>query len=256
MTRPPERRPDSGAGWGLHRRQPWSELDDWDRMTVAADVVLLSVLEGELRVLLHKRTFEPYLGKWAIPGGFVLYPESGDQTILRSLRDKAGLDFTGHLERLDWTWEPGRDPRGWVGCVSHLGLAEGAALQAAVAGSPGVELARVVVPWAGEAGGPVTVEVKGRPVRLAFLHQDIVAAAVKRLRGKLRWTDVGLALMPPTFTFKQLQQTYEVVLGEALNRVTFRRMMLETLALIEPTGQLQREVNHRPAELYRRRPSP
>ena len=63
MTRPPERRPDSGAGWGLHRRQPWTELDDWDRMTVAADVVLLSVLEGELRVLLHKRTFEPYLGK-------------------------------------------------------------------------------------------------------------------------------------------------------------------------------------------------
>lgn len=256
MPPPRERRPDSGAGWGLHRNQPWTELDDWDRMTVAADVVLLTVLDGELCVLLHKRTYEPHLGKWAIPGGFVAYPESGDQTVLRSLREKAGLEFIGHLERLDWTWEPGRDPRGWVGCLTHLGLDEASRLRAAVDADPNVALGRVTVPWAGETGGPVTIEVRNRPVRLAFLHQEIVAAAVKRLRGKLRWTDVGLALMPPTFTFKQLQQSYEVVLGEALNRVTFRRMMLETLALIEPTGQLQQEVNHRPAELYRRKPSP
>lgn len=249
----PTRSPDSGSGWGLHRRQPWSELDDWDRMTVAADVVLLTVADGELRVLLHRRAYEPHLGKWAIPGGFVAYPESGDQTVLRSLRAKAGLDFAGHLERLDWTWEPGRDPRGWVGCVTHLGLAEASQLQAAAQSSPGVELGRVVVPWAGETGGSVRIEVKGRPVRLAFLHQEIAAAAVKRLRGKLRWTDVGLALMPPTFTLTQLQRTYEVVLGEDLNRVTFRRTMAD---LVEPTGEAQREVNHRPAELYRRRSSP
>lgn len=221
-------------------------------MTVAADVVLLTVADGELRVLLHKRTWEPHLGKWAIPGEFVAYPESGDDTVQRSLRDKAGLEFAGHLERLDWSWEPGRDPRGWVGCVTHLGLAEASTLRAAV--SSHVELGRVVVPWNGEAGGPVRIEVRGRPVRLAFLHRDIVAAAVKRLRGKLRWTDVGLALMPPAFTLSQLQQTYEAVLGEALNRVTFRRTMIETLALIEPTGAQQREVNHRPAELYRRKP--
>ena len=245
------RTPDSGAGWGLHRIQPWSELDDWDRMSVAADVVLLTVADGGLKVLVHRRTYEPHRGRWALPGAFVAYPESGEQTVARALRDKAGLELAGRLDRLDWSWEPGRDPRGWVGCVSYLALEEAGRLSAAL--GPGVALARVEVPRAGAAGGRARVEVGGRAARLAFLHADIVAEAVRRLRDKVRWTDVGLALMPATFTVGQLQRTYEVVLGEALNRVTFRRTMLSTLGLIEPTGLLEREVNHRPAELYRRR---
>jgi 8-oxo-dGTP diphosphatase len=223
-------------------------------MSVAADVVLLTVADGELMVLLHRRTYPPHRGRWALPGAFVAYPEAAEQTIARALREKAGLEFTGRLERLDWSWEPGRDPRGWVGCVSHLALEEPGRLVSVK--RHGVTLGRVVVPWAGATGGPVGVEVDGREVRLAFLHGDILGDAVRRLRAMVRWTDVGLSLMPATFTLTQLQQVYEVVLGEPLNRVTFRRTMLDTLGLIEPTGELQRAVNHRPAELYRRRPSP
>jgi 8-oxo-dGTP diphosphatase len=88
---------------------------------------------------------------------------------------------------------------------------------------------------------------------LAFTHADILAASVKRLRGKLRYTGIALALMDDTFTLSGLQQVYEVLLGEPVNRVTFRRIVRESLALIEPTGELQEDVNHRPAELYRPR---
>jgi 8-oxo-dGTP diphosphatase len=256
MAAPPFRSPDSGNGWGLHRRQPWSELDDWDRMTLATDTVLMTVAGDELWVLLYRRRDPPFPNRWALPGVFVSYPESGEQAAQRALRDKGRLDFTGRLDRLDWSWEPGRDPRGWVGCVTFLALQPAATVRTAIAEVAGVALARIHVPWPGETGGPVTVEVDGKTVKPAFTHAEIIATSVKRLRGKLRWTDSALDLMPPTFTLSALQQTYEAVLGEALNRVTFRRLVRDTLNLIEPTGELQSEVKHRPAELFRRRPSP
>ncbi len=247
------RRPDSGAGWGRFRRQPWTELDDWDRMTLATDAVLLTVAQGELFVLLYRRPNEPHAGEWALPGVFVTYPETGEDAALRALREKAGLEFGGHLEKLDWSWEPERDSRGWVGCVTYLALDRADVVAAALGERREVALGRVVVPWPGETGGAVTVEVGGRAVPLAFTHADIVAASVKRLRGKLRYTGLALALVPPEFTLSGLQSAYETVLGEALNRVTFRRLVRESLALIEPTGELQTDVSHRPAELYRRR---
>ena len=253
---PPFRSPDSGNGWGRHRVQPWSELDDWDRMTLATDTVLLTVADGELWVLVYRRRNPPYPNRWALPGVFVAYPESAEQAAHRALRDKTGLEFRGRLDRLDWSWEPGRDPRGWVGCVTLLALQPAETLRKAIAGSDDVALARVVVPWPGEVGGPVTTEVDGKPVKLGFTHPEVVAASVKRLRGKLRWTDIGLDLMPETFTLSALQQAYEAVLGEPQNRVTFRRLVRDTLNLIEPTGATQSEVNHRPAELFRRRHSP
>jgi 8-oxo-dGTP diphosphatase len=249
---PPSRSPDSGNGWGRHRVQPWSELDDWDRMTLATDVVLMTVTAGDLHVLVYRRKDPPYANRWALPGVFVSYPESAEQAATRALKTKGGLDFTGRLDRLDWSWEPGRDPRGWVGCVTMLALQPATAFTE----STDIRLARVVVPWPGETGGPVTVEVDGKPVKLAFTHPEVVAASVKRLRGKLRWTDIALDLMPPTFTLSALQQAYETVLGEPQNRVTFRKLVRDTLNLIEPTGQLQAEVNHRPAELFKRRTSP
>jgi 8-oxo-dGTP diphosphatase len=250
---PRTRRPDSGCGWGRYRKQQWSELDDWDRMTLATDAVLLTVRDDDLFVLLHLRPNPPHAGQWALPGVFVSYPEQGEEAVLRALRDKAGLDFDGHLERLDWSWSTERDPRGWIGCVTYLALARPEAVAAALHGREDVVLGRVVVPWTGEAGGPVRVEVGGCPVRLAFTHAEIVATSVKRLRGKLRYTDLALALVGPTFTLTELQRAYEAVLGEPQNRVTFRRLVRESLALIEPTGELEADVAHRPAELYRRR---
>lgn len=249
---PRTRRPDSGCGWGRYRKQAWSELDDWDRMTLATDAVLLTVVGKDLFVLLHRRRNPPYAGEWALPGVFVSFPEQGEEAALRALREKAGLVFEGHLERLDWSWSTERDPRGWIGCVTYLALAPADAVGAVVEGRDDLALGRVVVPWPGEQGGPVAVEVGGRAVPLAFTHAEIVATSVQRLRGRLRHTDLALALLGPTFTLSELQRAYEAVLGESLNRVTFRRLVRDSLALIEPTGQVQAEVAHRPAELYRR----
>jgi 8-oxo-dGTP diphosphatase len=74
--------------------------------------------------------------------------------------------------------------------------------------------------------------------------------AVKRIRGKLDYTPIGFQLLPERFTLADLQRVHETVLGRPLNKDSFRRRMLASGEL-EATGELQREVDHRPAELYR-----
>ena len=81
---------------------------------LTADLVLLSK-EAD-RVLLIQRKGHPYLGKWAIPGGFVNPDESGFDAALRELREETGvenLDETA-IREIGLFSKPGRDPRGWV----------------------------------------------------------------------------------------------------------------------------------------------
>lgn len=245
------RSPDSGFGWGLRRRQPWTELDDWDRMSVATDCVLLTVSADDLLVPVHQRENEPHKDEWALPGVFVNYGERGEDAALRALKDKCGLGFDGYLERLDWSWEPGRDPRGWVGTCAYLALAPYDDVQRRLPRRERAALGRVSVPWAGEYGGPVEVSVAEQTgVALAFDHSQLIGLAVKRLRGKLHYTGIALELMPSEFTLRQFQSMFEVVLGEGLNRATFRHLVIDVLALVEPTGDVEHGVG-RPAELYR-----
>lgn len=246
----PRRTPDSGCGWGKHRRLPWTELDDWDRMSVATDCVLLTVDAEHLLVPVHLRENEPHKDRWALPGVFVGYDENGEDAVLRALKQKCGFSFDGYLEHLDWSWEPGRDPRGWVGTCAYLALAHHDAVRRSLPRRERVALARVTVPWRGEYGGPVDVAIDEEPkVSLAFDHDQLIGLAVKRLRAKLQYTGVALELMPEEFTLRQFQRAFEIVLGEELNRATFRHLVVNVLELVEPTGELEWGVG-RPAELY------
>jgi 8-oxo-dGTP diphosphatase len=83
-------------------------------------------------------------------------------------------------------------------------------------------------------------------------HADILAYALRRLRYKLEYSAVGFELLPDQFTLTNLQQVYEIVLGEQLDKRNFRRRILEA-NIIEPTDE-HRGGEGRPALLYRYRP--
>jgi 8-oxo-dGTP diphosphatase len=93
--------------------------------------------------------------------------------------------------------------------------------------------------------------VDRRPV-MAEDYETILAYALRRLRYKLEYTAVGFELLPETFTLSELQNTYEIVLGEKLDKRNFRRRILSA-SIIEPTVGL-RSGEGRPARLYRYRP--
>ena len=81
-------------------------------------------------------------------------------------------------------------------------------------------------------------------------HRRILATAIARLRGKLKYRPVIFELMPETFTLFDLQQTVESIFGRAVHKQNFRRLV-ENAALVEPTGASQRSTGGRPAALFR-----
>jgi 8-oxo-dGTP diphosphatase len=154
------------------------------------------------------------------------------------------------LEQLYTFGAPRRDPRTRVISVAYYALVDRARFDALRAAGD-VRVARLSVPWEGETGGPVAaMDADGSALALAFDHAEILGMAVKRLRGKLDYTPIGFQLLPERFTLLELQRVHETVLGRPLNKDSFRRRMLAS-GLLEATGEAQKDVDHRPAELYR-----
>ncbi|MGZ3438978.1 MAG: NUDIX hydrolase [Polyangia bacterium] len=227
---------------------PPSELERYPRPSLAVDVVALTVEAGELRVALYKRADPPQRGHFALPGGFMHIDESIEEAANRVMAQKVGLAGV-FLEQLYTFGDLRRDPRGRVVTVSYYALVDARRFHDKSA--PAAISARVQVPWPGETGGPVdVVDDERRALPLFLDHADILGLAVKRLRGKLDYSPVGFQLLPTEFTLRQLQEVHEAVRGEPVNKDSFRRRMLAS-GLLEATGAHEREVVHRPAELYR-----
>ena len=90
--------------------------------------------------------------------------------------------------------------------------------------------------------------VSGGP--MAADHRRILATAIGRLRGKIKYRPVVFELMPPSFTLLQLQRTVEALSGVRLHKQNFRRLV-EQQGLVEETGGIRAETGGRPARLVR-----
>jgi hypothetical protein len=87
-------------------------------------------------------------------------------------------------------------------------------------------------------------------VAMAADHRRILATAIGRLRGKIKYRPVVFELMPPSFTLLQLQRTVEALSGVRLHKQNFRRLV-EQQGLVEETGGISAETGGRPARLVR-----
>jgi 8-oxo-dGTP diphosphatase len=201
------------------------------KIGVTVDIVIFTVHDRELRVLLVERRYEPFRGRWAIPGGFVLSEESLEQAALRELREETGVQDV-YLEQLYSFGDPGRDPRGRVVTVAYFAL---------------ISAARLL--QAGTDASDARWCPMGKLPALAFDHDAILSYALVRLRNKLEYTTVGFQLLPEKFTLAQLQQVYEAILGKRLDKRNFRKKMA-LLGILRPTKEILRQGAARPARLY------
>lgn len=213
-----------------------------ERPLTTVDVAIFTVAHEALQVLLVQRpdsAGEPYPGAWALPGGFVDVERDADlqACALRKLRQKTGV-ASPYLEQLGSWGGARRDPRGWSATHAYFALIsrDPAALKAG-----------------GNAPDARWFEISGSSaaVRLAFDHAEILAAAVSRLRSKVEYTSLPAFVLPRAFTLSELQRTYEIVLGRALEKSAFRTRVLAA-DLIEPVGKTRQGPN-RPAKMYRLR---
>lgn len=184
-------------------------------------VVLFTVLDDALWVGLlgGARTAR-------LPSGRAEPGESLDAVAARILAEQLNVSER-YLEQLYSLSE--RDASGWNVSISYL----------AVAQSGRIEL----------GSGIAWHDVSEMP-RLQQLDQRFVQYAITRLRAKLGYTTIAFHLLPPEFTMSELQNIYEVILGQRLDKRNFRRRV-QGAGLLEPTGEQRREGSHRPAQLFR-----
>ena len=180
---------------------------------------------------LVRRTREPCLGQWALPGGGLRADERLAGAAARALRETTGLT-PKYLEQLYTFGDPGRSPGGRVVSVVYWALVE-----------------------SGEAALAVEDEnVRWFPADhlspLAFDHNLIVEYALWRLRTKVEYSRIAHAFLGETFTLAQLREVHEAVLQKALDPANFRRT-IEGSGTVVDTGQRVAGVPHRPPRLYR-----
>jgi 8-oxo-dGTP diphosphatase len=216
------------------------EPSRYPAFAVTVDVVILTMVGGELHVVLVRRGVAPFEGMWAIPGGFKRPNETLDEAAKRELAEEAGVDSASLLTQFGAYGDPGRDPRMNVVTVAYLAVLRD--VGDVVASTDAAHAALI----------PVSEALDGT-MELAFDHARMVGDAVERVRADLELTGIATAFVGSTFTVAELRAVYEAVWGVHLDGANFRRRVLTESGWVIPTGRRARpgSAGGKPAELFR-----
>ncbi len=206
---------------------------EFARPALTVDIVVFALDEEDLQVMLIQRDLKPFEGQWALPGGFVRVEETLEEAARRELEEETGLKDI-YLEQLYTFGEIKRDPRERVVTVTYYAL---------------VNLEGHDVHASTDARNAAWFSVNDLP-KLAFDHETILRTAHERLRGKVRYQPIGFELLPEKFTLRQMQHLYEVILDRELDKRNFRKKVLG-MEIVKETKEIEKDVAHRAARLYR-----
>lgn len=276
------------------------EASEYARPSVTVDMLIFTVTEEEkknyrklpekvFKLLMIKRGDHPYMGQWALPGGFVQMDESLDEAAERELKEETNIDGI-YMEQL-YTWgDVARDPRTRVISASYMSLVDSSTLvikanddaddakwftvscklyqeQKTVTEkgyilqrlfrlnfSSGEDVFSSIIKTTRTVEGKVTKQ-ESEVVEsngIAFDHAKIIGYGIDRLRNKIEYTDIAFNLMPELFTLTELQQVYEIILDKELLKANFRR---KTADMVIETNEYAKDAGHRPPKLFKFNPN-
>lgn len=207
------------------------DFNNFFSYSFSIDCVIFGFKNGQINVLMIKRSMEPYLNHWAIPGDLV-YPDEdlsvAASRILTELTNLSDLD----LHQAQTFGNPNRHPQGRVITTAYFAL---------------IRIADFKI----EASS-FAEEVKWVPIHevpnLAFDHNLILDSTYELLKQKLSYEPICFDLLPEKFTLNQMQQLFEYVNESEMDKANFRKK-IRPIPLIA-LGEKQKNVKHRPAKLF------
>eukprot|EP01090_Pellita_catalonica_P015819 TRINITY_DN4367_c0_g1_i2.p2 TRINITY_DN4367_c0_g1~~TRINITY_DN4367_c0_g1_i2.p2 ORF type:complete len:230 (+),score=39.73 TRINITY_DN4367_c0_g1_i2:74-763(+) len=200
---------------------------------VAVDAVVFGYQQKELSVLLIKRGIEPFKGAWALPGGLVLENESLEHAVERELLEETGVTID-YLEQLYTFGTPKRDPRNRVISVTYFGLVSPNHFKI--------------------SADTDAAEVQWFPIhelpKLAFDHNRILTTALQRLQNKINYQPIGFELLKKEFPFSDLENLYQTILNQKIDRRNFRKKIM-SFGILTETDKIHQPSSGRPAKLFK-----
>ncbi len=196
---------------------------------IAVDVAVFRINNGILEVLLGEVMNPHFRNRPGLIGGVIETTETAEQAVVNHLKNKTGVkvDF---IEQLQTFSRIDRDPRGRVLSVAYL----------------------AIINKISPVGGNIrTVWVPiNQAKNLAYDHDEILRVAGERLRAKFGYTNIAQHFLPLNFTLTELQQVYQIVMNQTIDKRNFRRKVLN-VGLVAPTGRTTTKGTKKPAQLFR-----
>lgn len=196
---------------------------------ITVDTVILTIKNNSLKVLLVKRTNEPFKGRWQIPGGFIRLSENLDQAALRILKEKTNVENI-YLEQLYTFGDPLRRTDARVITCAYFAL---------------IREEDVEISSSADVAWHKVLELPP----LAFDHKEIIEYSLKRTRERLEMCPVAYQLLNEKFTLTEMQKAYELIMDKKLDKRNFRKKALVTQGLKE-LDEYSKSKSKRPARLY------
>ena len=239
------------------------DADVYKKPSVTVDMLIFTIMDKEesnyrklpeksLKILMVKRKNHPFIGKWALPGGFVSIDESLDDAAARVLKNETNVNNV-YMEQL-YTWgDVDRDKRTRVISVSYLALVDSSALSL-IPGNDEEDARWFTVSYKVIEDNKIELKLNNNDEELssnsiAFDHGKIIEYAIDRLKNKISYTDIALNLMPELFTLTELQQVYQLIEGREILAAAFRRKISN---MVIETNEYTKDVGHRPSKLYKK----
>jgi len=182
---------------------------------VALDCIIFGFDENELKLLLIKRGFEPEKGKWSLMGGFLRKDENLEDAAERVLHQLTGLKKV-YMGQLQVFGAIKRDPAERTVSVAHYALIN-------IHDHDRELMNKFSAEWF-----PIS-----KIPDLIFDHNQMVTAAINRLRHKASHQPIGFELLPTKFTMPQLQRLYEAIYETSMDTRNFSKKLLSMGVLVK-----------------------
>lgn len=199
---------------------------------LSIDCIIFGFKYSELYILLIKHKTGATKGEWKLPGGWIQYNESLDESALRILKLQTGVENI-FLEQFKTYGNVDRFPNDRVITIAYYAL---------------LNIENFSIP-----PHPDDIEVSWIKVnkvpKMLYDHNQIFCDCLTFIKHKVQHEPIGFNLLPKKFTLKQLQDLYEAILNHKLDKSNFRKKLLK-MDLLHTTQEKQMDVSHRAAKLY------
>lgn len=209
-----------------------TNYSSYPRFLVSVDCVVFGYEDSKLKVLIHKRPYDPGKGELSLIGGFVEKNENLEDAAARIMKNFTGLDDV-YLTQIAAFGEVERDPGERVISIVYFVLVNTSRFNEKVASEHNAE-------W---------VDIDQLP-QLCFDHNLMVDKAREMLGGFIKNTPVAGHLLPEYFTITNLHTLHEAILGQEIDKRNFRRSLSDK-PYIHATDMIDKKSSRRGALLYK-----